>query len=200
MDIAWVVPLISASLTFVGGLAGAYLGSYLKKKGENLATHEDIALLKEQVSAVTMTTEQIKTEISEAAWNRQRRWELKKEVLIGAVNKLAAVEEALLQLHCAVQIPKRANPDWQEIVAKKYGIWQHEFAALRGAMKLVPVVCRSQMFNELTKYHTVADSIAEGIRLNNNPDIYDERSDELNDALIEVWQKVKKELGTDAVR
>jgi len=40
MDIPWwavaVAPLISAAV-------GAYLGGYLKKKGENLATHEDIA-------------------------------------------------------------------------------------------------------------------------------------------------------------
>jgi hypothetical protein len=189
MDLMWLLPLTSAALSFVGGLAGAYFGGYLKKKGENLATHEDIAMLKEKVATVTTTTEQIKAEISDALWNRQKHLELKKEVLIGAVNKLAVAEEALLQLHCAVQIPERANPDWQEIVAKKYEIWQHEFAALRGTMNLVPVVCRSQMFSEFTKYHTVADSIAEGIRLNNNPDIYDERSHELHDALVEVWQK-----------
>jgi hypothetical protein len=35
MDLAWVVPLVSAGV-------GAYFGGYLKTKGENLATHEDI--------------------------------------------------------------------------------------------------------------------------------------------------------------
>lgn len=54
------------------GVAGAYFGGYLRKKGENLATHEDIRKLTDQVAAVTTTTEQIKTEISDAAWNRQR--------------------------------------------------------------------------------------------------------------------------------
>jgi hypothetical protein len=33
--------------TALGAGAGAYLGSYLKKKGENLATHEDIDKLLE---------------------------------------------------------------------------------------------------------------------------------------------------------
>jgi hypothetical protein len=32
----------TAVTTFVAGGAGAYVGSYLKRKGENLATHEDI--------------------------------------------------------------------------------------------------------------------------------------------------------------
>ena len=39
--------------TLVAAGLGAYLGSYLKKKGENLATHEDLDKLTAQVSAVT---------------------------------------------------------------------------------------------------------------------------------------------------
>ena len=56
MDLMWLLPPISAALSFVGGLAGAYFGGYLKKKGENLPTHEDIKLLTQQVAAVTTTT------------------------------------------------------------------------------------------------------------------------------------------------
>jgi hypothetical protein len=46
----WLVTLICAA-------AGAYLGSYLKKKGENLATKEDIAEL-------TRATKEIEAKIS----------------------------------------------------------------------------------------------------------------------------------------
>jgi hypothetical protein len=43
MKLYVIVPIIS----FVGGWLGSFLGAYLKKKGENLATHEDIDKLRE---------------------------------------------------------------------------------------------------------------------------------------------------------
>jgi hypothetical protein len=47
MDHLWlaVIPFVTAGV-------GAYLGAYLKKKGENLATHEDIENTVAQVGAV----------------------------------------------------------------------------------------------------------------------------------------------------
>ena len=55
----------------------AYLGSYLKKKGENLATHEDIDKLLAQVTAVTQATKEIEAKISVDVWERQKKWEIK---------------------------------------------------------------------------------------------------------------------------
>jgi hypothetical protein len=55
---------------------GAHLGSYLRKKGENLATHEDINKLVEQVSAVTTTAKQIEAKISNEMWRRERKSDL----------------------------------------------------------------------------------------------------------------------------
>ncbi len=42
-----------AGSSLVGAFAGSYLTGYLKTKGENLATHEDIDKLVDQVGAVT---------------------------------------------------------------------------------------------------------------------------------------------------
>ena len=44
MDFSWALALVP--FLFAG--AGAYLRGYLRKKGENLATHEDIGKLKQQ--------------------------------------------------------------------------------------------------------------------------------------------------------
>jgi hypothetical protein len=49
---------------------GAYFGSYFRKKGENLATHEDISKLVDQVSAVTKATKEIEAKISSDVWDR----------------------------------------------------------------------------------------------------------------------------------
>jgi hypothetical protein len=62
--------LASASwIVMIGGIIaagiGAWLGSYLKSKGEHLATKEDFDELIRQVSAQTKATETIKAEVAE---------------------------------------------------------------------------------------------------------------------------------------
>jgi hypothetical protein len=59
----WGIPVLS----FVFAGAGAYLGSYLKRKGENLATKEDFDELLRQLKLTTEATEQIK-----AQWSAQK--------------------------------------------------------------------------------------------------------------------------------
>jgi hypothetical protein len=83
-----MTPLELVTTALVSG-AAAYLGSYLRKKGENLATHEDIDKLVEQVSAVTVATKQIESKISNEAWRRERRAELQLKA-IEAVNALTS--------------------------------------------------------------------------------------------------------------
>ncbi len=59
----------------MAGIA-SYLGSYLKKKGENLATHEDINKLVDQVSAVTAATKQIEARITRASRVHERQLDI----------------------------------------------------------------------------------------------------------------------------
>ena len=62
-------------LLFIAGFAGAFLSSYLKKKGENLATHEDLEKLVVQMEATTTATKAIEARISHGVWDQQQRWE-----------------------------------------------------------------------------------------------------------------------------
>jgi len=93
------ITLAVAVASFLSGGVGAYLGSYLRKKGENLATHEDIDQLVDQVRAVTTATKQIETKISSDLWDRQKQWELKREILFDAAKQLAKVDNKLLSLN-----------------------------------------------------------------------------------------------------
>jgi hypothetical protein len=90
--------LLTFLVALIGAGAGAYLGSYLKKKGENLATHEDVDKLVSQVATVTQTTKEIEAKISNDVWERQRKWEVKREALFEAVKQLGSFEYALVQL------------------------------------------------------------------------------------------------------
>jgi len=61
------------------GGAGAYFGSYLREKGKNLATREDIDNLVVQLERTTRATEDIKANISGEWRVREKRWDSKFE-------------------------------------------------------------------------------------------------------------------------
>lgn len=70
-----VVTILSAGI-------GAYIGAYLKKKGENLATHEDLENLVVELKATTEATKSIEARISNDLWVSQKGWELKRDILM----------------------------------------------------------------------------------------------------------------------
>ena len=95
--------------TLVGAFAGSFLGAYMKKKGENLATHEDIEKLLDQVRAVTTTTKEIEAKISGQMWDRQKRWEVRRDILFEAAKGLGKIKDALSELVAAYRTDFEAN-------------------------------------------------------------------------------------------
>jgi hypothetical protein len=64
-----LIPALWVLTVLAGGFIG-FMAAYLKKKGENLATHEDITKLVDQVRAVTTATKEIEAKISTEVWDR----------------------------------------------------------------------------------------------------------------------------------
>jgi hypothetical protein len=91
-------------LTTIGAWFAAYFGSYFRKKGENLASHEDIDKLVDQVRAVTTTTKQIEARISNEVWDRQRQWELKRDALLEGGRAMADFLAALMTLNAVYAV------------------------------------------------------------------------------------------------
>lgn len=81
----------------VGG--GAFFGAYFNKKGENLATQDDLDKLVQQMVAVTEMTKSIEAKISNEMWDRQRRWEMKRDTLFAVARELKAMESAVTKTH-----------------------------------------------------------------------------------------------------
>jgi len=90
----WGIPLLS----FTTAGVGAYVGSYLKKRAENLATKDDFDDLKSQTAALTQTTKEIEAKIDNQVWDRQRQWELTRD---GAI-RLMEAQGRLEQAHRAI--------------------------------------------------------------------------------------------------
>jgi len=75
----------------------------MAKKGENLATREDVA-------EITTTVKEIESQISDQVWSKQRRWELKKEVVISAIGKLAETHSAMRRLEAVYRVKTAEQP------------------------------------------------------------------------------------------
>jgi hypothetical protein len=71
-----------------------YFGKYIAKKAENLATHEDIQKLVDQVRE----TERVKAEIADRMWDRQRRWDAKKDLYLEIYSSLHKLHDLLIDV------------------------------------------------------------------------------------------------------
>lgn len=92
-----------------GGWIGSFLGAYLKKKGENLATHEDVDKLVEQIKAISQATKIIESNISDKSWDRQRHWELKRDAVFAVMQALGKADETLYFVSVAIVEGRKAE-------------------------------------------------------------------------------------------
>ena len=79
-------------------LIGSFWRPYLTKKAENWTTHEDMDKLVEQMQAVTQTTKEIEAKISGDLWDRQRRWEMRKDAIFDALKQFGDLRQSIVTL------------------------------------------------------------------------------------------------------
>jgi hypothetical protein len=135
---------------------GGYFGAYLKKKGENLATHEDLDKLVQQMTATTEATKAIEARISDQIWNRQRQWEFKRELLTQLIRSMSNVDNSLLELHAVYSSPV---PPVQEIVTIRLGErrdqsrkWNALNLELDSARAIASLVVGKELLNAIWAY------------------------------------------------
>jgi hypothetical protein len=193
-----MTPLLDLGLSVVCAGAGGFLGSYLKKKGENLATHEDINKLVDQVSAVTTATKEIEAKISGDVWDRQKRWELKRDALFDLTKKIAAVRDALFNMN--ITYTHRSDKGNETLIAEQMSessqkCWVAESSFDQAAL-LVNLVCGEAVNRQL---HIFA-----GIMRRSAKEISRQETDAANKSLKELWTQativtvaMRREIGID---
>jgi len=185
-------------LSFIATGFGAYFAGYLRKKGKNLATHEDIENLKDQVAAVTKTTEQIKAEISEGVWNRQKRWELKRDVVFDAVKNLAHVNQALMKLDATVRAKQRPDEaSWTKFVDDTQDAWIQISADYDKAVGLVALVCETETYKAFSEFQITVTKIASSLVRKTDTEIFVKSQAELGQRWVAAMNAARKELGID---
>ena len=69
-------------------LGGAYLGAYLRRRGENFATKQDL-------HDITAIVEEIRARVSDESWQNQKFWEEKKTIYVELIKGLNKISDAL---------------------------------------------------------------------------------------------------------
>jgi hypothetical protein len=147
--------------TVLSGGLGAYLGPYLRKRAENLATHDDIDKLLVQIKATTEVTESIKAEISGDIWARQRQWEMKREVLFEAAKRVAEVRDALATLGSVFMLMEtHGGSEWEKKADETSVRWVNASSAMDETLLLVGVVCDETTINVCNAFQKVATHTA----------------------------------------
>jgi len=191
---------ITWGLATVIGILIGYLAGYAKKKGENKAMHEDIEKVVEQISAVTTATKNIEAKISSDVWDRQKKWELKREVLFDATKRIADIEDALLSLDSVLQLERKGQkegPVWAETRYEKMMKWGRASTALDETKLLVAIVCNNETKEAFEAYGSFALQIATKISPGKDWEIYLKSTPELLKKNLAVRSAVRKELGLD---
>ncbi len=156
--LGWIAAFVCAFL--LGNVFRPFFNSYAAKKGENLATKEDIAQL-------TKIAEGIKAKISDEVWDRQKQWELKRDTIIDAVRALIDLHEALLDLHSAYSRPITDNSVRNADTASKQKeareSWDSYSARYCRAMVVSDLVAGHDLQKQLADYFGTVGTVADQI-------------------------------------
>jgi hypothetical protein len=204
--------LIGAFIAVLSFLLGAVLRPYLKgyasKKGENLATHEDISMLVDQVKAVTEATKKIEADISTGVWDRQKRWEMKREVLFEAARRVSEIDDAMLSNSVVWKEDRAVQREWatttpsmeQQLAwgsAKHERImkWAKASSNFDVSTALVLITCSKEAAEAFRELQTFITKLA--AQLTKDPDAYDPARRELFTKILLAQKAIRKELEVD---
>jgi hypothetical protein len=173
-----------------------FLKGYSKTKGENLATHEDIAALVEQTRALAQATKEIEAKIDDQVWNRQRRWELKREVLFEASKRLANADDALISLKTVCELIASSGESFADGKQERLLKWEKTVSSLSESRFVVGVVCGKQTVDAIDGFAGLAGQIAASLSQGNS-NAYQEKALELAKKYYIAIAAMRKELEVD---
>jgi hypothetical protein len=182
------------------GAFSAFVVSYMQEKGKNLATKEDVQNVVSQMSAITAATKKIEAEISDKVWDRQKRWELRRDVAFEAAKATGVAKDALTKMHAVYMTEKQAaaqgKPERPEKKSEVYANVNNAAEALEGAIMLVGISCGREMTIALNDFaifvREMAVEIAEG-----KPELFLERKEEFVERHHRVGHAIRAEVGLE---
>ena len=188
-------------LAVIGGWFGAYIGSYMKKKGENLATHEDLDKIVKQIEATTSATKSIEARISNEVWGRQKHWEMKRDALVSALQALEHADVALMEMATVFENAQKngeqSETEWKQVKLEKTWAWQESINSYDDKLVIVNLVCNRATYDALRIVGKVIRSNASKL-FKRAISGYDNMGHDVHKQMIESFTLARKELGVDS--
>ena len=140
-----------------------------------------------------------KAKTSNEVWDRQKHWELKREVLLQAAKRLAKIDDVMTRLvafvHSAGTEP--TDRDWTKSWNERLTAWQTASAEFDEARLFAEIVCDKETREALNTFAVLTAELAMKIVAKNNPTPYSESRAQLFTALARAREALRKELGID---
>jgi hypothetical protein len=187
--------------SLVGAFGGSFLGAYLKKKGENLATHEDFERVLAELKQSTQATKAIEAKFSDEIWDRQRQWELRRDAVYSVMQALGKADETL---HYAsiVGVELRKAGDKKTFGAVHTEAWNSFYAAIDDfdhKRALALIVCGKQMNDTLVRLKNSLRDL--GRKLGDGEiDSYEDYKPNMREDMSLAFACARGELGITALR
>lgn len=192
---------IAWGLSTVIGILIGYLAGYAKKKGENKAMHEDIEKVVDQMSAVTQATKAIEAKISSDVWDRQKRWELKREVLFETTKRVAVIFDQLKTLDNILQTelknPAVKTQEWAKVRIDENNKWFHATAGLEESKLFIGVSCSMDVLKSIATFSQLTSNIA-GRIYKGDGEVFKKSVPQLFDATDAIRDAIRNELAIDS--
>jgi hypothetical protein len=174
----------------------SFIPAYLNKKGENLATHEDINKLVDQVRVVTTTAKEIEAKISNDALDRQKQWELKRDAILNVAKTISQIEEALVGIESTLQVEQRPTDlEFKNEILLRLQAWHKAAAEFDEARLLLWAVSARETIEAVNAFGLFTFNLAAQMSSKRDATIYRKSGRELAKAVFAVRAAIRKELG-----
>jgi hypothetical protein len=148
-------------------------------------------------------------EISSGVWDKQKRWEMKREVLFEAARKISEIDDAMLSNSIVLKADRAKQKEWEartpsmeeqsswgQTKNERLMRWTKASSEFDVSRAFVLIVCSkeaSQAFSELGTYiNTLAAQMTQ------NPDAYASGRLEIFKKIPLAQKAIRKELEVDA--
>jgi hypothetical protein len=190
---------VPAVLCVVGAGVGAYLGAYFRNRGVSRAIQEDLDEL--VMKAVTQATKEIEAKMSNDMWDRQKRWEMKRDAFFAVVRDLESMERALSDLN-TMYAPARGDlaqsgPHTLYMIEQKSKAldqWSEISARFDAARAQAALAGGPEVIGAIQTAGKMMRTVAQGM-LRGDVGIYSKSLKDMIAANVRVTAAIRKELG-----
>lgn len=197
-----------AVLLVASSAIGGYWGAYAKKKGEDDAASDRFGEVLKELRETTTLAKSIEAKISGDMWDRQKQWEMKREVLFDAARRLSEVDDALLTFTTTMREDQKCEKiwandppsdaerlSWHNVRHDRVARWAKASTEFDESRLFINVVCTKSSMEAFQNLAVLVHNLAAAIT--KDAESYERSKALLHRSILEAQFAIRKELGVD---